>query len=61
MDNNYKPLMVPAELYDEMGIDESTPLQFDYDEETQTLRVHVLTEEELGSLAGYREEKEDDW
>ena len=53
MDNNYKPLMVPAEIYDEMGIDESTPLQFDYDAGTQTLRIHVLTEDELETLAGH--------
>jgi len=53
MDNNYKPLMIPAEIYDEMGIDESTPLQFDYDAGTQTLRVHVLTEDELETLAGH--------
>ncbi len=53
MDNNYKALPIPAEIYDEMGIDESTPLQFDYDTETQTLRVHVLSEAELETLAGH--------
>ena len=53
MDNNYKSLPIPAELYDEMGIDESTPLQFDYDEASQTLRIHVLSEAEMETLAGH--------
>jgi len=55
MDNNYKPLMIPAEILDEMGINNDTPLQFAYDEDRQTLYVTVLTDEDLDSLAGYSE------
>jgi len=51
--DNYKPIMIPAATYDEMGIDENTPLKFDYDADTQTLHVHVLTEDELETLAGH--------
>jgi len=58
--DNYKNLAIPAEIYDEMGIDEDTPLQFDYDADSQTLRVHVLTEEELETLAGHCEDRCED-
>ena len=51
--NEYKNLPIPAEIYDEMGIDEDVPLQFDYDADAQTLHVHMLTEDELDSLAGH--------
>jgi hypothetical protein len=53
MDKNYTNLPIPAEIYDEMGIDENTPLQFDYDPESRTLRIHVLSEGELETLAGH--------
>ena len=53
MDNNYKNLPIPAEIYKEMGIDEDAPLQFDYDAETQTLYIHLLSEAELETLAGH--------
>ena len=53
--SEYKNLPIPAEIYDDMGIDEDPPLQFDYDEETQTLHVSVLTQDDLDSLAGYKE------
>ena len=55
MDHRYKNLPIPAELYDEMGIDEDTPLQFAYDADTQTMHVTVLTDDDLDSLAGYNE------
>jgi len=55
--SNDKPLMIPAEIYDEMGIDNDDHLQFDYDAGTRTLRIHVLTQEELDSLAGYKEQE----
>jgi len=50
-----------AEHLDEMDIRGDSVVQYDLDESTNTLRIHVLTEEELETLAGYREEKEDDW
>jgi hypothetical protein len=53
MENNYKNLPIPAEIYDEMAIGCDSALQFDYDEETQTLRVHILSEDELETLAGH--------
>ena len=44
-----------AEFFDEMGISNDDHIQFDYDAETQTLHIHVLSQEELDSLAGYKE------
>jgi hypothetical protein len=38
-----------------MGLGEDTPLQFDYDPQSQTLHITVLTEEDLDSLAGYND------
>jgi hypothetical protein len=50
-------LAIPAEIYDEMGIDCDSALQFDYDAESQTLHIHVLSQEELDTLAGYCADK----
>lgn len=50
-----------AEYLAVMDIRGDSVLQYDLDDRTNTLRIHVLTEEELETLAGYREEKEDDW
>jgi hypothetical protein len=43
------------DYYDEMGLDsvDDCTLQHFYDPESQTLQVHVLTQDELDSLAGY--------
>ena len=58
--SEYKDLPIPAEIYDEMGINADSPLQFDYDADSQTLYVHMLTEEELESLAGHCDVKCED-
>jgi len=44
-----------AKHFEEMGVDNDDHLQYDYDPESQTLRIHVLTQEELDGLAGYKE------
>ena len=46
-----KHLAEVAVYFDEMDICDDSPLQFDYDEDTRTLRIHVLTEDELETLA----------
>ena len=50
-----------AEYLAVMDIRGDSVLQYDLDESTNTLRIHVLTEEELETLAGYHGGREDDW
>jgi hypothetical protein len=57
---NMENLAIPAEIYDEMGIDCDSALQFDYDAVSQTLHIHVLSQAELDTLAGYCAAKCDD-
>ena len=42
-----------AGYLDAMDIHCDSAVQCDLDESTQTLRIHVLTQEELASLAGH--------
>lgn len=46
-------LALMSRYYDEMGIGNDCVLEHSLDEQTQTLRVHVLSDAELESLAGH--------
>ena len=53
--SEFKNLPIPADIYDEMGLYDDPPLQFDFDPDELTLLISVLTQEDLDSLAGYNE------
>lgn len=53
-------LALMSRYYDEMGIGNDCVLEQSLDEQTQTLRVHVLSDAELESLAGHCAEQCDE-